>query len=249
MKYSCSLPAFMLLCWLQQEALAQTCYLQEKVVTRFAESDTTFFVYDDKTNLLTENRFKVFDNYYTDTYHYYEGTLSSVFDGMFTHSYFTDKKGRAEGVIDADDLGVSNFYQTFTYDTKGRLVKHTYFETPFMSDTLVSSFTLFHYEGDKMVKMEEFASHRESDTQPTSTTLCEYSTLKNPEYNPLYFPTHTEKYVVSKLIYKEADGVQYDDYCYTCECTSNKEGYPVKCILNYLDGTLKEIEDYTYKCK
>jgi hypothetical protein len=251
MKGICSLPVFMLLYCLQQSTLAQTCYLQEKVTTRSDNSvSKNFYTYDDATHLLTEYKYPYSgDEFITEKFSYYEGTLNSVFEGMYTHSYFTDKKGRIEGVIDADDLGVSNFYQTFIYDTKGRLAKHTFFETHYMEDTSVASFTVFYYEGDKMVKMEEFASHRESDSQPTSTILYEYSTLKNPEYNPLYFPANTEKYVVTKLIYKEADGVPYDDYCYTRECTSNKEGYPVKCTLKYLDGTLKEVEDYTYRCK
>lgn len=248
MKYNYWFPFFMLLCFFQQSVSAQTCYLTEKITTRSGNSDTIYYVYDDETHLLTENRYKAFDNYYKETYRYYERTLSSVFDGMFTHSYFTDKKGRIEGVIDFDDLGVSNFYQTFTYDNKDRLVKHTSFETPFMEDTLVSSYNAFYYDGDKMVKMEEFTNYPDKDAVPNSTTLYEYITLKNAEYNPIYFPLNTTNAVVSKLTYKDSEGVNFDEYCYTRQCTSNKEGYPVKCTVTYFDGTVDE-EVYIYRCK
>ena len=228
---------------------AQTCNLKYLISKERDRTDTTFYTYDEN-NVLTELKYPFYESgYYTETYRYYEGTLSSVSDGMFSHVYFTNDSGRIDGVIDYDDLGVSNFYQTFTYDDKARITRYTCYETAYLEDTIISSFYNYYYEGDKTIKKEEFENYPDTNSQPTYTVMFEYSDKMNPLYNPRWFPLLTDKYMVTKAFYTDSEGIMVDDYSYTRECSYDKKGRPEKCIIKYMDGTEKIIEDYVYDCR
>jgi YD repeat-containing protein len=227
---------------------AQTCDLTRKIVSIEGRMDTTFYEHDRKTHLVTEIlRPQTDGGHLRETYQVGEGRVNRMQTTNFSFAYFHDDDNRVIGYIVYDDLNVSNFFYTLDYDDQGRLVKYTGFETPFLSDTVVSEFTRYHWEGDKMVKMEEYSSYPDSNSLPTATTTFEYSDHINPEYNPLYGSNRPFKYVITKQTYSDSDGV-YDPYSFTRECTYNKQGYPVKCISHYLDGS-EVTENYTYKCK
>jgi len=239
--FSCLLFAY-------EQMQAQTCYLKQYIVTEQGKTDTTFYIYDDKTNLLEERKYPIYEGgHYVYTYSYYDGVLYTVYDGMFYHNYSYNDKQQISRVIDTDG-GVSNFFQTYIYDNENRLVKIIHYETQYMEDTIISMFYNYYYDGDKLIKREDFENYPDTNSAPSSITTYEYDTHKNPGYNPIY-ASLTEKYMVTKSLYYGNDGNLFDEYCFTRTCTYNKQGYPVNCTVSYLDGTEKATEVYTYKCK
>jgi hypothetical protein len=227
---------------------AQTCDLVQKVVKLEGRMDTTFYTHDAENHLVTEVlRPQSEGGHLRETYNVGEGWVNSMETTNFSFAYFHDDQNRVIGYMIFDDLNVSNFYYTLDYDAEGRLVKYTGFETPFLADTVVSEITRYYYEGDKMVKLEEYNDYPDSNSLPASTTTFEYSDHLNPEYNPLYGSNRPFKYMITKQTYSDSDGV-YDPYSFTRECTYNKQGYPVKCVSHYLDGGETE-ENFTYRCR
>lgn len=236
---------------------AQTCYLEKYLVSADGNTDTTFYTYDKETHLLKQLIAPSSDDATGETFSYYEGQLTSIYEALrsnnyqygYTHDCFYNDKGLLEQVVDYDDLRVSNSYQAFSYDNKNRLVQATWYETSYL-DTGIISFARYSYDGDKMIKMEDYGEYPAPDSPPQYVTVYEYADKKNPTFGQysVYSPSLTEKYVVTKLVCSNAEGDIVDDYSYTRECTYNKAGYPTKCTVKYLDGTVKETETYIYDC-
>ncbi len=227
---------------------AQQCNLTQKIMHIEGRMDTTFYTRDPETHLATKILRPQPDGSHTrEGYSVAEGRVNRMEAGYFSFSYFHDDQDRVIGFMTFDDLNVSNFFYTLEYDAQGRLVKHTGFETPFLADTVVSEFTKFYYEGDKMVKMEEYTDNPDSTSLPTTTTTFEYDNHLNPEFHPAYGSNRPFKYMIVKATVSDSNGV-YEPYSYTRKCTYNKQGYPVKCVSKYLDGAETE-ERFIYQCK
>ncbi len=241
------LSSFFVLLLLAVSVGAQTCDLTRKVVSLEGRMDTTIYAHDPESRLVTEVLRPQSDGgHLRETYRVGEGRLNYMEATNFSFAYFHDDQNRVMGYIVYDDLNVSNFYYTLEYDAQGRLVKYTGFETPFLADTVVSEITKYAYEGDKMVKMEEYTDQPDGNSIPATTTTFEYSDHLNPEYNPIYGSNRPFKYMITKQTVSDSDGV-YDPYSFTRECTYNKQGYPVKCVSHYLDGS-ETVEHFTYQC-
>lgn len=228
---------------------AQTCLLTRKVERLEGRMDTTFYAHDAQSRMVTEIlRPQPDGGHLRETYRVGEGRVSAMEAVNFTFSYFHDDEDRVIGFIVYDDLNVSNVFYTLDYDKQGRLIRFTGFETPFLADTVVSEITKYYYEGDKMVKMEEYTDYPDSTSLPTTTTTFAYSNHLNPEYNPAYGSNRPFKYMVAKQTVSDGEGV-YEPYSFTRECTYNKQGYPVKCVSRHLDGSERE-ERFEYdKCR
>lgn len=226
---------------------AQQCDLAQKIMHLEGRMDTTFYTRDPASHLATEIlRPQPEGGHTREAYTVAEGQVYRMEAGYFSFSYFHDDQGRVTGYMIFDDLNVSNFYYTLEYDKKGRLVQYTGFETPFLADTVVMEFTKYYYEGDKMVKMEEYTDHPDNKSVPTTTTTFEYDDHINPEYNPAYGSNRPFKYMITKETVSDGDGV-YEPYSYTRKCTYNKQGYPVRCVSTFLDGA-ETVEEFTYQC-
>jgi hypothetical protein len=240
--------SFLVLLLIAVSVRAQTCDLTRKIEHLEGRMDTTFYEYERKSHLLTGIlRPQSEGGHLREVYQVADGRVNSMEATNFRFAYFHDDQNRVIGFIVFDDLNVSNFYYTLDYDAGGRLVKYTGFETPYLADTVVSEITRYYYEGDKMVKMEEYNDRPDSNSLPTTTTTFEFSDHLNPEYNPMYGSNRPFKYMVSKQTVHDSDGI-YDPYSFTRECTYNKQGYPVKCVSHYLDGS-ETVEEFLYKCK
>ncbi len=240
--------SFLVLLLIAVAAWSQACDLTRKIVSLEGRMDTTFYEHEKKSHLVTKIlRPQSEGGHLQEMYRVGEGRVNSMEATNFRFAYFHDDQDRVIGYIVYDDLNVSNFYYTLDYDEQGRLVKYTGFETPFLADTVVSEITKYYYEGDKMIKMEEYNGSPDSNSLPTTTTTFEYSDHLNPEYNPMYGSNRPFKYLVTKQTVSDGDGV-YDPYSFTRECTYNKQGYPVKCVSHYLDGS-ETVEEFTYRCK
>ena len=240
---------FLLFLTLGFSASAQkTCQLTRKIEALEGRIDTTLYQYEKKSGQLKQiDRPSTEGGYYSEKYNYGLEVLNSMESRGFSFLYFHDDANRMIGFVDYDDLSVSHFYHTYDYDTEGKVVRFTTFETPFLEDTVVAEFSKFSYEGEKMVKQERFENYPDSNSAPSMTILYEYTDKRNPEYNPLCFPNQP-KFLVAKEVHNDLDGI-YEDFSHTRECTYNPEGYPLKCTLKYLDGSEKGTEEYSYKCK
>jgi hypothetical protein len=228
-------------------AEAQPCDLTQKVMYLEGRMDTTFYAHDLESHLVTEIlRPQPDGGHSREVYRVGGGRVNWMESGYFSFSYFHDDQNRVLGLMVFDDLNVSNFYYTLDYDAQGRLIKYTGYATPFLEDTVVTEITKYAYEGDKMVKMEEYTDSPDSNSLPSTTTTFEYDNHLNPEYNPLYGSNRPFKYMITKQTVSDSDGV-YDPYSFTRECTYDKQGYPVKCVARYLDGS-ETVETYTYRC-
>jgi hypothetical protein len=228
---------------------AQNCLLKTKTANLEGRTDITSYEHDSKTGLLTERRVPDMQGgQYLQTFTYYEGTLSRVETGEYYALYFVGDRDLVDGAIDYDDLNVSHSYKTYVYNAEGRMIKYTLFETPYLEDTVVVEYILYSYDGDKMVKEVSYMSYPTEGAEPTSTTVFEYSDHPNPEFNLVYNPQYTHKYVITKAACSTSDGI--DEYnSYTCECSYNKHGYPEKCVSKYPDGSERSVVEYAYKCK
>lgn len=230
---------------LAMAAQAQPCDLTQKVVSLEGRMDTTFYTHDPENHMVTEIlRPQPDGGHLREVYRVGEGRVSVMEAGYFSFSYFHDDQNRVTGYMIFDDLNVSNFYYTLEYDAKDRLVQYTGYETPFLEDTVVSEITKYYYKGDKMVKMEEYTDRPDDKSPPSTTTTFEYDDHLNPEYNPLYGSNRPFKYMITKQTVSDSNGV-YDPYSFTRTCTYNKQGYPVKCVSRYFDGS-ETVETFTY---
>jgi hypothetical protein len=244
-----SLFFFVLLLVCIQNLSAQNCLIKEYIVTDNERSDTTRYVYDNKTHLLTELTYPMHDgDYLTEKRNYYDGQLISLTEGGYSHDYIYNDKKQLEKIIDYDDLRMSNFYQEFVFDNQNRLLKHTYYES-YEGNYMVSAFDTYSYKGDSIMIMEEFHDYHDDMKTPQYTYVYEYGDKAEPLFQPIAFPDGIQKYLVKKVVCTKYDNTFVDEYSYTRTCTYNTQGYPIECMVKYIDGTEKQLEQCTYYCK
>ncbi len=229
---------------------AQNCLITEYIVIYSDSQDTTHYTYDKKSRLLTDLTYPMDGGgYITEQRDYFEGVLVSLREGGYRHDYFYNDKKQLQKITDHDDLGASYFYQEFTFDNQNRLTKHAFYDNYNYDEYVVTAFNTYRYEGDKKVIMEEYHDYHDEMKTPQYTYVTEYGDKLNPFYQPVAFPDVSQKYLAEKEVITQYDGALVEEYSYTRTCTYNKEGYPVGCMIKYLDGTEMKLEKYTYNCK
>lgn len=227
---------------------AQRCDLIQNIMHLEGRMDTTFYIRDPESHMVTEIlRPQPEGGHTREAYTVADGHVYRMEAGYFSFSYFHDDQNRVTGYMIFDDLNVSNFFYTLEYDAEGRLVQYTGYATAFLEDTVVTDITKYFYEGDKMVKMEEYTDNPDSHSLPSTTTTFEYDDHLNPDYNLAYGSNRPFKYMLTKQTVSDDDGV-YEPYSFTSQCTYNQQGYPVKCVLSYLDGS-EAVEEFIYRCE
>ncbi len=245
-----SLPFLLLLFANLQNLNAQTCRITEFISLDNESWDTTHYSYDKKSGLLNDLTYPMYGGGYITEYRdYFEGVLISLREGGFRHDYFYNDKKQLEKITDHDDLGASNFYQEFTFDDQNRIIKHAFYDNYNYDEYVVTAFNTYRYEGDKKVIMEEYHDYHDGMKTPQYTYVMEYTDKLNPFFQPIAFPDVSQKFLAEKEVCTQYDGAIVDEYSYTRTCTYNKEGYPVECMIKYLDGTEMKLEKYTYTCK
>ncbi len=186
---------------------AQTCLVKSFIKIYYDSADTTQYTYAKKTRLLSDLTYALDGGggYVTESRSYENGLLSVINEGVFSHRYEYNENKQLTKINDYDDLGVTNFYQEYTFDEQNRLVKHAYYEKYNYQEYVATTFSTYRYEGDKKVIMEEYHDFHDEMKTPQYTYVTEYSDKLNPFYQPVAFPDVSQKYLAEKEVITQFD--------------------------------------------